>query len=59
MTPVDAIEQLRTANRYTDAEIGRMVDTSQSTIAKIRNGKRNPSYSLGTALGSLAKRKSK
>lgn len=59
MTPADAIEQLRNANRFSDAEIGRMVETSQSTIAKIRTGKRNPSYSLGVSLVNLAKRKSK
>lgn len=53
MDPIAAIDELRAA-RLTDEAIASAVGVRQSTINRIRNGKRRPSYAVGKALVDLA-----
>lgn len=53
MDPIAAIDELR-ASSLTDEAIASAVGVRQSTINRIRNGKRRPSYAVGKALVDLA-----
>jgi len=58
MDPIAAIDELRAAH-LTDEAIASAVGVRQSTINRIRNGKRRPSYVVGKALVDLAARRRK
>lgn len=53
MTPAQAIEQLKAAG-LTEAVIGAVVGTSQSTINRIKSGGMVPSWPIGQRIVDMA-----
>ena len=55
MTPAEAINTLIAAG-WTESQIGTAVDSRQSVINRIKNGKMTPNWGTGAALVELASR---